>query len=229
MKLKEVLSWLTFSGVDDHAPWTHVQELLENPDVELAFLYHKERQGAEARYPELGWIETRAREWRKAGRMALHVCGRAARDELYHGGLDGVLERFGRVQLNGQVRNLEKVHELMTRFSQTIFITQHIHGNEGLVDALRMPNHAVLVRQVGEAQEPPAKWALPHTSKHLGVAGNLAPENLAVHICQVATQVPGLLWIDLATHVRGGGGRFCVERAKECLEIKRGLDDLQVR
>jgi hypothetical protein len=97
------LTGVTITGADDDVEPEKLAELSEMfPFVEWGILWSSKRSGHARRYPSRAWLDMACL---KKCRLALHLCGRVARDVLsgpvHHMPLGMDMTRFARVQLNG--------------------------------------------------------------------------------------------------------------------------------
>lgn len=206
---------LTLSGVDDGVDDYEIDDLLRDTRVEIGLLYSIDRAGS-LRYPTLERIRriTQAHP----GRCAIHICGTAARKELYERGdlrLVEALAAVQRVQINGVLDDAEIEHACDILPLHTV-ITQWGGGNVPQVDR---DNHAILVDASAGRGIPPASWQVPAVSCRIGWAGGLTPENLVRQM--VAIDATGVqdAWLDLETGLRAPDGRFSTQRAHQTQQV----------
>lgn len=203
---------LTLTGADEH---TDVAELAKL-DAEIGFLFCTAGDGN--RYPRWDWIVEAASAVPKA---ALHVCGRAAKTRLLMDEID--LSVFSRVQLNGEALSLE-IERLCGANPEKVIITQHHLYNAHLL-SVKAPNHVVLVDGSGGRGRSPETWRAPKTSKAVGFAGGLGPDNLEAEIQRMPLSTGW--WVDMENKLRVDD-LFSIERAQECVEaFKRAVSAMR--
>jgi hypothetical protein len=199
---------ITVTGLDEHTPLKALLDLAGLPNVELGFLYTRTPEGRN-RYPERDWL-VRALP-RAAGNAALHVCGGGAKAELLAGGMDDLLDKVRRIQVNG-ILQADEVERICARYPTHAIITQHRPGNEGLL-AVTAPNHALLVDGSGGQGLAPSGWVRPATPKAVGFAGGLGPDSLVAELPRIRAVATGSWWVDMEGRIRTDD-RFDADLAK---------------
>lgn len=208
---------MTITGIDERTKLTDVVRLAEQyPWLEIGMLYTVTPEGRN-RYPSWEWL-TKAAE-ALSNRCALHVCGRAARDHLFGGGLTDVTKYTARIQVNGIV-NVHDVLGLCSIYRSHTLITQDNTHNEKL-RFCDMENHALLMDGSGGRGISPTEWSQPATWKDVGFAGGLGPDNLTAELPKIAAVARGDWWIDLESGLRDSNDWFDVQRCMEVLDIMR--------
>lgn len=226
MKIKERLGSITLTGVDPLTPQRRLQALMQNPRVEVAFLYAPQRIAEDHRYNEREWVESVVKKLK--GRMALHICGERARWEFLTGSIDGLVNDVQRVQINGTIYQAQPVQQLLDKWGNKTIITQHTHKNGFLAEALKGDNHALLVDESGGKSVTPDEWRAPQTQKMLGFAGGLEAETLEEQMRKIAKVAKPGSWIDLESSLRGGAGLFGVDRAEEVVAEFERVGELEI-
>lgn len=203
---------ITLTGADEH---TDIDELLElanrHPAVEIGLLYTATPEGR-PRYPSLPWLLQAASAL--SGRVAIHVCGAGARSALQSGDLRSLLRHAPRVQVNGQLYCGEA--ELLALKVGTL-ITQHNAVNQSLL-IVRARNHDLLVDSSGGRGLSPADWTPPVTSKNVGFAGGMGPDNLATELARIQSVAKSGSWADMEGKLRVDDW-FSVPLARQCAEV----------
>lgn len=211
---------LTLTGADERTP---IAELIRLADagVEIGILYTHSPDGRN-RYPSWDWIEAAVATL--GSRAAIHVCGARAREEGVGGFLSRVLERVGRIQVNGYVSVYALPAYCASQSKHTI-ITQHTERNAGLA-LLDVHHHSLLVDASGGRGILPGKWERPVTPKAVGFAGGLTPENLAAELPKIAAAAGGAAgtWVDMESGLRTDDW-FDVAKAWECVRIVREFNE----
>lgn len=191
---------ITLTGVDASTPPNAMQALLPSAQVELAFLYAHDHPGP--RFVSAAWLRRHLPGLR--GRLALHVCGAAARQALRDGALADLMPYLDRVQVNGPVAVAE-LPGLLARVPA--LITQHDPANAPLAQ-VEAPRHALLVDASGGRGVLPSCWVRPLTRKPVGFAGGLGLDNLPAQIHAISAVAQGPWWIDLESGLRDASDRF---------------------
>jgi len=192
------LTAVTLTGADER---TDIEALVrlatDYPALEVGLLYTATPEGRN-RYPSLPWLDGASQAL--SGRFALHVCGHAARAELLNGCAEllRVISRSRRVQVNGDVGHAElpllaaRVPELITQFQAA--------RTDLREDSVA--NHSLLVDASGGRGISPAQWERPSTSKDVGYAGGLGPDNIRDQLPRIAAVAEGRYWIDMEGQLR---------------------------
>lgn len=191
------LDVVTLTGADER---TDIEQLVkltaDHPFLEIGLLCTATPDGRN-RYPSLAWLLTASSAL--AGRCAIHVCGRGARQQLLDGALASLVDNARRVQVNGIVQPFE-VPNLARRVP--ILISQHNDKNRGLANARLATNHCVLVDGSGGTGRSPERWERPMTHLQVGFAGGLGPDNIGSELAQIHAVAEGNYWIDLEGKLR---------------------------
>lgn len=187
---------------------------------EIGILYSETPEGRN-RYPEWRDLLKIATKLACAGRLiAIHVCGRKARRRLMAGQLEALALLAGRFQVNGTVTP-DELATICDRYPDHEIITQHKRGNECLLSASPR-NHAILVDASGGRGLSPAEWIRPATSKPVGFAGGLGPDNIQRESPRIRAVAVEPWWMDLEGKLRDEDDWFDVRRARAFMEALRG-------
>lgn len=213
------------SGICDHITMTGVDaatDLFMLPEgIEIGVLYTvtpKDRN----RYPESHDIERMLTYMQMQGRrLALHVCGKTAREELINSQLMFLTARVHRIQVNGildaeYVRTVCKMHEDKT------IIVQANHANMRLRE-IDEPNLSLLVDASGGRGISPSQWIRPNTDSPVGFAGGLGPGNIAAELPRIMEVATADWWIDMEGQIRSDDDQFDVFKAIEVVRIAREI------
>lgn len=203
---------ITLTGADERTPLDGLQRLVETyPGVEIGLLYTANPDGRN-RYPSLPWIHQAARSL--SGRVAIHVCGGAARNELLRGELRSLTAHAPRVQVNGHV-SIDEL-PLLARQAGTL-ITQHNEHNAALVHQ-SVAKHSLLIDASGGRGISPTQWDRPVTTKPVGRAGGLGPHNLLDELENFAPVAEPGSWVDMENRLRTNDW-FDIDLALRCAAI----------
>ena len=203
---------ITLTGADERTPISGIQELLDY-GAEIGFLWTETPEDRN-RYPSLKWICDTVCDVH-GGKLALHVCGRGARELLHDD--DSPAFMFDRIQVNGTV-SVPELRRLYYRYKEQKIITQDNSSNVTLRAFTEARSHAILVDGSGGRGITPTEWVRPNTWKNVGFAGGLGPDNLAEQLPKIAAEAEGNWWIDAENSLRTDDW-FDLDKAKRCLEI----------
>lgn len=196
---------ITVTGADEQ---TDIRSLAQW-NCEIGILYTATPEGR-SRYPSYDWIAEVAP---LLPRLAIHVCGRKARAELLNEYL--CIARFAqRIQVNGLIpaKDVEKICEI---YHPRTIITQHSFNNRHLLDVGAI-NHAILVDGSGGRGVSPDRWERPTTTKAVGFAGGLGPDNLSRELEKIKAVASGDWWVDMEGKLRIND-LFSIHKATECI------------
>lgn len=226
------LTGVTITGADDAVDPEALAELsAKYPFVEWALLVSPKRY-ATPRYPSGTW-QKQLSEYAHRMRLALHLCGQAARDTL--GGSMKWLPQvgIGRMQLNGYEPETGAVHHLR-RIAHAFVgeVVLQVRSEESLRAAApevvdirggeRGFQVSVLYDVSGGTGVAPGRWPAPPLGIHrIGYAGGIKPSNVehVLREVRLACVSHGWdFWVDMESGVRDGQDRFSVELAAEVLE-----------
>lgn len=206
---------VTLTGVDVQT------DLRQLPDAcEIGVLYTETPEGRH-RYPDWSDLLQITNRLAIMGyRVAVHVCGLQARRRLMAGDLEALALLAGRFQVNGTVTP-DELATICDRYPDHEIITQHKPGN-GCLFSAPPRNHAVLVDASGGRGLSPAGWIRPATSKPVGFAGGLGPDNIQRELPRIRAVAVEPWWIDLEGKLRDEDDWFDVRRANAFMEALRG-------
>lgn len=216
------MNLITFTGADERTNLPDLIYLASNPFVEIGLLYTA-NPGGRNRYPSMDWLLNTAAGIKNAGgRVAIHVCGMKAREQLLAGELENLVSCAHRVQVNGML-SAEEARAAAALVPA--LITQRNERNAALAN-LTLDNHAVLVDDSGGRGISPLFWEAPSVPawKPFGFAGGLGPQNLSVELPKIREAAGhGVVrsWIDMEGKLRDENDWFDIERAKQCANIFR--------
>lgn len=203
--------FVTFTGVDDRTDLNDLEDLLETypTRVELGILLSSNNR--DARFPSNQTIKA-LKELQAAGtvRIALHICGYLAKTaarggdlSMFSGYPEDILEGADRIQLNGQVLNVQ------LDGSCPIILQWRGANNFPKADKYQY----LFDKSGGRGQVPEA--LPPHPGDRLvGYAGGITPENVKQFIASIPGEGP--FWIDMETGVRDDGW-FSLEKMADVL------------
>jgi hypothetical protein len=201
------LPFITVTGADEKTDVGMLQTL----DAEIGLLYTATPEG-QNRYPRKDWIKTASLN---LSRVAIHICGQTARDELLAGALDDLLANAQRLQVNGTF-SIEDCDRICAMYPEKTIITQHNPENQHLL-AVNAENHALLVDASGGQGISPDVWQHPDSQKVVGYAGGLGPDNLALELNRISAIAIGSWWVDMEGKLRVNDWFSC-DRARAAVE-----------
>lgn len=190
--------FVTFTGLDARTDLARAVEIAARWPVEFGVLYSAKRSGLHPRYPGL-------REMRRAmesaiPRLALHVCGQAARDLNDRGRIDfapHVLDAFSRVQVNHPRPRPTHLAGWAVEHKMRV-IAQTREGFEGLD-----PVVAWLFDQSGGTGTSPSVWPKhPGDGWTVGYAGGISQDNVRDAIERIPAGEDDHYWLDMESGVR---------------------------
>lgn len=211
---------ITLTGADERTPIPELQQLVEEHSaLEIGLLY-TETPDCRNRYPRIDWLLHAA--YSLKGRCSVHVCGRLARSNmlLRCEPVRTIVRSVQRFQINGRVGRYW-VETVCEDYSDSTVITQYNSANKDLLN-VTSSNHCMLIDGSGGRGESPSSWIKPDTTKAIGFAGGLGPDNLAIEFPKIAAVATGNWWIDLESNLRANDW-FDLDKAKRCLEIFEGF------
>lgn len=209
------------SGIRKHITMTGVDastDLFMLPeDIEIGVLYTATPKGRR-RYPESHEIVLMMTYMQGQGRrIALHVCGKTARDELINSKLIFLTDRVQRIQVNG-ILDAEYVRTVCRMHWKKNIIVQANEKNLRLCD-IDEPNLSMLVDSSGGRGVSPVEWIRPDTELPVGFAGGLGPHNMAKELPRIIEVATGDWWIDMEGQIRSDDDQFDVFKAIEVVRI----------
>lgn len=206
---------ITLTGADERTDIAELKKL----QAEIALLYSYDNKAN--RYPRWDWIREAALELPCA---SLHVCGRAARRQLSEGTLP--VSGFQRMQINGHV-TVQEVEHFCTMYPRITIITQLPPDNQNNRETLAVHalNHAVLWDgSGGRGLSPLHGWSSLDTTKPVGFAGGIGPNNIRGTLRRIRDVAAPGWWVDMESSLRADDW-FDVLLAK--LVVKRFHDSLK--
>lgn len=224
-----MLRGVTITGADDAVDPAELAKLsAEFPFVEWGLLWSHTRE-ATPRYPSMRWLATASLAAKAHGlKLALHVCGSAARELL--GGRGRVLDlaehaRVRRVQVNGYEPGPHVVRAFLEecnahRVKVILQVRAEEHLQEAAHEAARIEGCLLFDPSGGRGIEP-FKWPSAPLDATMGYAGGIRPDNVE-SVVQRIYEDAGMLvrpfWIDMESGVRDESDRFDLARVRAVLE-----------
>jgi hypothetical protein len=210
------ITTITLTGADEQTPIEQLKELVESSShVEIGFLLTASKNLGR-RYPNYAY--TKAAFQALSGRVALHVCGAAARKSLLNGNLAELTKHAPRVQVNGSIWEEElpmlasKVGHLITQYSGT----KDKEKTYLLISPIS--NHSLLVDSSRGRGIMPSQWPTLITTKCVGRAGGLGPENIYQQLKLFDESATPGAWVDMESKLRDAEDWFSLDLAKECVK-----------
>jgi phosphoribosylanthranilate isomerase len=205
---------ITMTGVDASTDLFMLPE-----DIEIGILYTatpKDRN----RYPESHDIVRMMTYMQMQGRrIALHVCGKTAREELINSQLMFMTERVQRIQVNG-ILDAEYVRTVCRMHRSKTIIVQANEKNLRLCDVSEV-NLAMLVDASGGRGVSPTEWIRPDVNNPVGFAGGLGLHNIREELPRIMEVATGDWWIDMEGKIRSDDDKFDVFKAIEVVRIAK--------
>lgn len=203
--------YITLTGADSYTSIKALVELAAEYDqLEIGFLYSASSESGN-RYPSAAKVTNAVQAL--AGRCAVHICGSRARSQMLAGEIEPMLMHAQRVQVNGAL-TLEEVQLLSHRARE--IIVQYNDNNAHLLST-ECKNVSFLVDASGGRGISPSKWVRPETSKAVGFAGGLGPNNLSNQLKEIAPVAGVDSWVDMESQLRENDW-FSIRAARLCLD-----------
>lgn len=203
---------VTLTGVDNR---TCLSEL--PGDCEIGVLYTETPEDRN-RYPNADQLKRILH--RLQGRpVALHVCGRTAREKVRRGFVPCFTDHVQRIQINGVVSIVE-LGCIALAYPDHEIITQHTTKNAELAN-LDLTNHSLLIDASGGRGISPELWERPETAKPVGFAGGLGPDNVERELDLIQREASDEWWIDMEGKLRDADDWFDVYRADQVMAAVR--------
>jgi phosphoribosylanthranilate isomerase len=214
--MTNILDHITMTGVDAST------DLFMLPEgIEIGILYTatpKDRK----RYPKSHDIVRMMTYMQMQGRrIALHVCGKTAREELLNSQLMFMTDRVQRIQVNG-ILDAEYVRTVCRMHEDKTIIVQANEKNLRLCEIFE-PNLAMLVDASGGRGVSPVEWIRPDTDRPVGFAGGLGPHNIVKELPRIMEVATADWWIDMEGQIRSDDDQFDVFKAIEVVRIARQI------
>ena len=214
--MTNILDHITMTGVDASTDLFMLPEGLE-----IGVLYTATPKGRK-RYPESHEIVRMMTYMQMHGRrIALHVCGKTAREELLNSQLMFMTDRVQRIQVNG-ILDAEYVRTVCRMHRKKTIIVQANEKNLRLCDVSEV-NLAMLVDASGGRGVSPAEWIRPDIDNPVGFAGGLGPHNIREELPRIMEVAEGDWWIDMEGKIRSDDDLFDVVKAAEVVRIARQI------
>lgn len=215
---------ITLTGLDARTDLSQLASRITGYDIEFAVLVRRAQDNG-PRYPSQEVIDRIVDAF--PGRVALHICGTAARVALLDGSfnhtwLKNRQGKIRRIQVNGRVSRPE-LYVLLDRYGAEVdIITQHCGPNSDLAgcEVRRHPrgvhgDHEVLVDDSGGTGKVPDRRVPPRTKKRYGFAGGLSPETIPRELPLILEH--NATWIDMESGLRSNDW-FDIGRAVAAIE-----------
>lgn len=204
---------ITVTGADERTSIERLERVATLPGVEVGLLFTLTPEGRN-RYPSLAWL--RATAARLSGRISVHVCGRGARGMLLEHKIDDLLQHAPRFQVNGQLE-VNEVEAICATYPGHRIITQHCDQNIQLL-GVTATNHEILMdKSGGRGISPSGGWDPPTTTKRVGYAGGLGPDNLETSLLAIASVAAGPFWVDMEGKLRDESDWFDLRTTMEVI------------
>lgn len=212
---------ITLTGVDDSTPIDavvklHTYCLNRYQAIEFGVLLSPTRQGVDARYPSMGYIERLSNVATRYGlSLSAHYCGGYARSICLDSRAAPTivdLTHFHRVQINHTHPNVEEVDKFGYYYSVHPIIQTRSDTFPEMPVGI---NVSMLYDCSGGKGVKPSNWP-PHPSNnilvgHVGYAGGITPDNVIETIESI--NCDGRYWIDMESGVRTDG-KFDIEKCR---------------
>ena len=203
---------ITLTGLDRN---TDLTKLPNKKCCEYGILYTEDPEDRN-RYPTWDIIYSILHDL-KGYNLALHVCGKGARNQLKNFGLSPLTNCVHRIQINGKLTK-EEVEFFCRAYPRHTIITQHNSSNDDLTD-LKIDNHAYLIDASDGRGLSPDTWNHKFDFDiNYGFAGGLGPDNLEQEMIKIEEYAGTRTWVDMENKLRTDDW-FDVDKAKQVLDI----------
>lgn len=201
--------FITFTGVDKHTKIEDCLNLSDSYNVEFGFLYSEDR--TDNRYTGIPLI---AEFYRHELNVAIHICGKAARDVIKYKKLPNICKYAHAVQIN--LRSEEYDDNILSELSEHCFIIKQTRNtNEWEYTPLGV--YPLLDCSGGSGAEIQS-WPEFPPKKQVGYAGGLKPGNVRPFLEKLPKHSFNF-WIDMETGVRTND-LFDVSKCRQvCQEV----------
>lgn len=215
-------TFITFTGVDEWTDLGRMQALCAAYPIEWGLLFSPKRQCIDPRYPATGFVQKLIKHgpW---PRLSAHLCGEHSLHVLDGHAIPAELDEmllyhFDRAQINGApVHASRKVAAWATCRG----IDPIMQCADGWVQSPEV--EWLFDKSGGRGRVPPSWPAHPPTSRRIGFAGGLDPDNVAQHIEAIAGSRDITYWIDMESGVRDDDNRFSLDKCQAVCEAVYGV------
>ncbi|NPV13174.1 MAG: hypothetical protein HPY57_15515 [Ignavibacteria bacterium] len=223
-----ILKKVTFTGVDD---WTNTNHMVDiwkkNKWVEWGYLYSKNLNGVEKRYPNVKKLIQHFKSEGYFMNRSLHLCGSVVQEILSNGlinyDITYLMTGINRVQLNFNLKqshiNIIKFFSFINRYPNP-FILQINDNNKPFINAIIPYVNEDRFHFLFDISNDIKEIPKPIEGRICGWTGGLSPDNLEQKLIQLEEQLPKDLgiWIDIETGVRTDD-YFDLSKVEKCCEI----------
>lgn len=209
---------ITFTGIDSS---TNLDLLPSNVEYGILFTTNPNNRN---RYPSIQEIKDISTYLSNKGfKLALHVCGSGAKELILKNSLD-FINKFNRIQLNGK-HSIEQIESICSLYPLHEIITQHNQNNIHLLEVNSF-NHSILIDSSGGLGISPVEWTIPITTKNIGFAGGLSPDNIFSEFEKFKHLMKNDSWIDLESKLRDHNDFFSIDLANSMYSKFKILSNL---
>lgn len=208
---------ISLTGVDEKTSLESILSLAVRPGVEIAVLYSGSLCGQQPRFPSLEWIARLTSHIETVGgRIALHVCGTIARDQLLQRKLSYITNKVDRILFTGLSISSNEIAHLCDLYPLHTIITQYSESSATCIAAAGVDraNHALLMMR-GEMIVPDVVDSL---RKNIGYACNLGGSRLSDLLSSIPMGRRHGAWIDMENSLRTPDDRFDIRLATHAVE-----------
>ena len=219
------LDYCTFTGVDEQTSLKDIEDISSVfVAAEWGFLWsHAGKENP--RYPSFEFITTALTDLPSNVNCSLHFCGRSVENLLKGEVTETILlnlmsKRRGRVQLNFSEVDLGALREILDKFPNIGFITQHNTLTENLWHHFAGLNNYSILFDEGVPQK---SWPKPFPEVYCGYAGGINPDNIEQNLEQITETIGNQnFWIDIETGVRNPETNLLdLSACQKCLELSQ--------
>jgi hypothetical protein len=209
-------AFITFTGVDEWTSQAGMLHLSSSYPIEWGILFSPDRQGIEARYPPIDFIEAVVTTRMQ---FAAHLCGRDARSVIDEGESPHdplIADFFDRCQINTSDAAVPLTQ--IARWARSVR-ARAILQCRNATSFFDVEVADILFDASGGRGISPAAWPPAKTHKLCGYAGGLGPAN-AREAVNLIGEMASVYWIDMESGVRDAHDRFSLSKCEEvCRQI----------
>lgn len=208
---------ISLTGVGEDTPLNSIISLAARPGVEIGVLYSASLAGRQPRFPSLDWIARLCSSIESCrGRIALHVCGTMARDQLLLRDLSHITDKIDRILFTGLSISNDEISRLCDLYPMHTVITQYSDASATCIAnaGLDRDNHALLVSR-RDINVPDVAHML---GKAVGYSCNLGGSQLSDLLSTIYSQRRQGAWVDMENSLRTPDDRFDIRLATYAAE-----------
>ena len=225
---------ITCSGANEYTSINGLVELMKDyPSLELGIQVSERK--ASVGTTRYFWIKTLIKNVSHLKvNMALHINENWVEDFCDGNIAPELLEfidtgMFKRIQLNfkvgsGKTPDIDKLLQVMQKFSQIRFILSYCESNAGLIKEIYRRNAMfdILCDESYGTGVTPKKWSdIIFSDRFQGYSGGLSPENIQEKLVEISSAISADtvdIFVDAQGKLENEMGKFCIEKAERFVQ-----------